>query len=442
MEIETSSYHQQASSTSLQFKRKLHILIINQYYPPDTSATAKVLKDLVTTLAQHHQVTLIAGRPSYDPEEYHPYYLRRREQWGNLCVERVGSFSYDRRCIRGRVANYMSYLTFALLRALLMHPDLILAMTDPPLACVVGALAAKKVGCPFIYNIRDLHPDMALTAQLLPPSFLTRQWEALHRWALKRADRVIVLGEDMKDRVVAKGISEQRVEVIRDGASPMDFHPPEDHPICRELRGGFPFVAMHAGNIGFYGAWESLIKAFRQLDTSYYGLVMVGDGANRTQVEEIARGSGNILFLPFRPAKDLPYVLSAPDLHIVTIAQSFEGLVVPSKFYGILTAGKPTLVVASERSDPARIVTEYHCGLVADPGKPEEIVQRVEWAFRHPDILKEMGEQALRIAPKFDRSKEMERFLKVIDTVVYSFNKRGFQNKRNPSGEERAYDKK
>lgn len=442
MKIGSPFYEQQDSSFPPGFKRKFHVLVINQYFPPDTSATAKVIKDLVTTLAQHHQVTLIAGRPSYDPEEYHPYYLHRREQQGNLWVERVGSFSYDRRRIQGRVANYLSYLFLALLRALTTRPDVVLAMTDPPLACVVGALVAKKIKCPFIYNIRDLHPDMALTAQLLPPSFLTRQWEALHRWALKQADRVIVLGEDMKDRVVAKGVSEQQVEVIRDGASPMNFYPSRENPICQELRGGFPFVTMHAGNIGFYGAWESLLQAFRQLDSSFYGLIMVGGGANQAQVERTANGAPNVRFLPFRPIKDLPYVLSAPDLHLVTIARGFEGLVVPSKFYGILAAGKPTLVVASEQSDAARIVIEHHCGLVADPDKPEEIAQKIEWASRHPETLQEMGEHALRIAPKFDRSKEIERFLKIIETVTCSFKEQRFRNKPGPSGEEKAYVKK
>ena len=110
----------------------MRILLLNEYYPPDTAATAKVAAMLAETLAEAHQVTVLAGRPSYDPTTRHPFYLLRRERQGSLVVERVGSTTYHRRSMRGRLANYLSYLGLAMLRALTIRADLVVAMSDPP----------------------------------------------------------------------------------------------------------------------------------------------------------------------------------------------------------------------------------------------------------------------------------------------------------------------
>src|SRR5215469_2732482 len=142
--------------------RPLHVLLLNEYFPPDTAATAKNAALVAEALAERHRVTVLAGRPSYDPVERHRAYLFRREEEGNLTIERVGSTSFSRLRMSGRLANYLSYLALAVPRALSRNPDVVLAMTDPPIEGMIGAGIAKFLGRPFVYNIRDLYPDMAL----------------------------------------------------------------------------------------------------------------------------------------------------------------------------------------------------------------------------------------------------------------------------------------
>src|SRR5580704_4258960 len=183
----------------------MHILLLNQYYPPDTSATAKMAVQIAEKLAQRHRVTVVAGRPSYDPDEFYSFSFQRKDVRNNVTVERVGSTAYPRHRMRRRVSNYLSYLALAVPRALAIRPDVILAMTDPPFAGLAGAFVARLSGRPFVYNIRDMYPDMALGGDILRPGFLVNCWEKMHRRALKRASRVIVLGDDMRDRILAKG---------------------------------------------------------------------------------------------------------------------------------------------------------------------------------------------------------------------------------------------
>ncbi len=396
----------------------MHILLLNEYYPPDTSATARMAAQVAETLAQTHQVTVVAGRPSYDPDEYYPFAWLRREKRNQVMVERVGSTAYPRHQMRRRVSNYLSYLALAVPRALAIRPDVVLAMTDPPVAGIVGAFIARLAGRPFVYNIRDLYPDMAVGGDIVRPNSWVALWERMHRRALRQATRVIVLGDDMRDRILSKGVAPGRVVVVRDGTSFSPSMPEPSDPIVQEIRCGFPFVALHAGNLGFYGAWETLLKAAEILRDENAGLVFIGDGANRAQLQGSVNGSSNVRFLPYRPVDQVPHVMMAGDLHIVTIRRGLEGVVVPSKLYSILAAGRPVLVVAAPESDAARIVCESGCGIVVDPDDPEAVARAIRELSNDPMRLAEMGRRARGAASKYARVTELQKFAGIIEEAA------------------------
>jgi glycosyltransferase involved in cell wall biosynthesis len=393
----------------------VRILLLNEYFPPDTSATAKMAALVTNALARRHEVTVLAGRPSYDPDEHYPFAFLRRERRDGIAVERVGSTVYSRYQMRKRVANYLSYVSLAIPRALTIKTDLILAMTDPPFAGIVGAMLAGMKRVPFVYNIRDLYPDMAVGGDIIRPRMWVKAWEKLHRAALRRAARVIVLGDDMRDRVLAKGADARRVVVVRDGISlPVPDAQP-DHPAIREIRGSGEFIVLHAGNLGFYGAWPTLLDAARILPQNGIRLVFVGDGASRNQLERSSQDCGIVRFLPFRPANEIPCVLAAGDVHVVTIRRGLDGVVVPSKLYSILAAGRPVLAVAPEETDVARIIRRERCGLVADPDKPAEVAAAIESLKNDPVQLALMGQRAREASRQFARANELDKFVNVVE---------------------------
>ena len=400
----------------------MHILLLNEYYPPDTSATAKMAVQVAETLAKSHRVTVLAGRPSYDPDEFYPYKLLRRDTRNGVVVERVGSTAYPRHQMKRRVSNYLSYLALAVPRALAIRPDVVLAMTDPPVAGIAGAFIARLAGRPFVYNIRDLYPDMAIGGDIVRPNGWADGWEKMHRNALKRAARVIVLGDDMRNRILAKGVAPERVVVVRDGALFPASMPAQSDPVVQEIRCGFPFVALHAGNLGFYGAWGTLLKAAEMLRNENAALVFVGDGANRASLEASAAGSPNVRFLPFRPFEQVPHVMMAGNVHIVTIKRGLEGAVVPSKLYSILAAGRPVLAVAPDSSDAARIVTESGSGLAADPDDPAAVAKAICELRSDPARLCEMGRRARETAKKYARVNELQLFAGIIEKAVLESN--------------------
>lgn len=396
----------------------MHILLLNEYYPPDTSATARMAALVAERLAQQHEVTVVAGRPSYDPDESYPYTLLHRTIRNHVAVECVGSTTYPRHKMRRRVSNYLSYLALAVPRALAVRPDVILAMTDPPVAGIAGAVIARLTGRPFVYNVRDMYPDMALGGDIVRQNAWIERWERMHRGALKQAARVIVLGDDMRDRIVGKGIRQENVVVVRDGSSPVHDMPDTNDPVVQEIRSGFRFVVLHAGNLGFYGAWQTLLQAAEILGNENTGLVFVGDGANRAALAESAADLRNVRFLPFRPVQQVPHVMMAGDLHIITVKRGLEGVVVPSKLYSTLAAGRPVLVVAAPESDAARIVTSTGCGRSADPDDPMAVAVAIRELRSDPARLVEMGRRARGTAKNYARVDELNRFVGVVEEAV------------------------
>ena len=397
----------------------MHILILNEYYPPDTSATAKMAALVAEALAQKHRVTVVAGRPSYDPDETYPYALLRKDIRNGVTVERVGSTAFPRRKMRRRVSNYLSYLALAVPRALAIHADVILAMTDPPVAGIAGAFVARLKRRPFVYNIRDLYPDMALGGEIVGENGWVRLWEKMHRRALRRAARVIVLGDDMRERILRKGVEPHRVVVIRDGTMILETLAEQSHPVAQKIRSGFPFVVIHAGNLGFYGAWDTLLQAAKLLEGENIGLVFVGEGANRERLQQAAQGSSNVRFLPFRPVEEIPFVMAAGDVHIISVRRGLEGVVVPSKLYSVLAAGRPVLAVAPEESDAVRILREARCGLAADPDDPAAVAKALMALRDNPRELTDMGQRARDAAKKYVRVNELKRFVEVIEEAAY-----------------------
>ena len=396
----------------------MHILILNEYYPPDTSATAKLASIIAEALAEKHRVTVVAGRPSYDPDERYSYSLLRRKVRNGVTVECVGSTAFSRHKMLGRVSNYLSYLALAVPRAITMRADVIIAMTDPPVEGIAGAFVARIKRRPFIYNIRDMYPDMALGGGIVADRLWVRLWEKMHRWALRRAQRVIVLGDDMRERILRKGIEPSRVVVIRDGTTIPDTLAEPSHPVAQEIRSGFSFTAIHAGNLGFYGAWDTLLHAAKLLEGENIGLIFVGEGANRERLQREARASPNVRFLPFRPAAEIPLVMAAGDVHIICVRRGLEGVVVPSKLYSVLAAGRPVLAVAADKSDVVNIVRDSRCGLVADPDDSSSVASALRKMRDDPRELSNMGQRAREAAKNYARVNELKRFVATIEDAT------------------------
>ena len=377
--------------------RRLRILLLNQYLPPDAAATAFRLADLAQDLARDHEVWVVAGRPSYNPGQE-----TFRDQ--SVRVVRVGSTTFPRTTMWGRAANYLSFLSAAAARALtLPRPDVVVAMTDPPVIGVVGALVARRRRARFVQVYMDSYPDVAIALHRADNPALVWVWRRLNGYVRRTADRIVVIGRDMRERLLAQGVPDAKI-VVRPNWAADEPVSAEDVATARTARGwdGL-FVLMFAGNLGLAQGLDALVAAAARLrDHPGLRFVLVGDGAAKARLERRAAelGLSNLEFLPYVPQDEARVLAAAADAHVITLAPGLLGTATPGKVYSIMAAGKPFVAAVERGSEIDRMVRDHGCGIRVDPGDAVALSDAVLSLRGRPDA----GEMGRRGRAAFEAS--------------------------------------
>ncbi|HWX87072.1 MAG TPA: glycosyltransferase family 4 protein [Solirubrobacteraceae bacterium] len=369
----------------------MRILIINKYYPPDTASTAQLLGELVEDLAVTGRVDLVVGRPSYDPGALRP-------DPAGVTVRRVPSSSLGRGSVVKRLFDYISFLALGLGAACVaQRPDVVVSMSDPPLVGLIGALAAARHRCCFVQICHDVHPDIAIALGKAREGILTRIWRSANRYVQRRANRIVVVGRDMEEKLAAEGVARERLRFIPTWASEQENSPQVLTAVRSRCGWLEKFVVMHAGNMGLSQNMEMYPQVAMALqDLTDLVIVFVGDGPAKEGLvkEASAQGLGNLQFVPRLPKSEAQRLMAAADIHLVSLVPGLWGCAAPSKTYGIMAAGRPFIASVDAGSEPARIVGEFGCGFVVAAGSSSELAQTIR-AARHA-TLAEMGRGARR----------------------------------------------
>ena len=354
----------------------MRILVVNQYFHPDTSATSQLLTELCEDLAEHHDVTVVCGRPSYDPSERRDVHgFLAQDRHGRVRVFRAWSTTFPRMSMAGRLTNYATYLTSSVVGAMTAtRPDVVLTMTDPPVVAAAAAVASAARRVPFVYVNQDVFPEVGVVLGRIRNPTLVRSLSTLNRSLRARAAAVVAIGRDMARRLVALGSDPSRIHVIPNWADGAAIRPLEEPSKLRQERGWDDrFVVMHSGNVGLSQELGTLLAAADRLrDEPDVVVAIVGEGASKAglRAEAARRGLTNVEFLPYQPKEQLADSLGAADLHVVGLRRGLAGYIVPSKVYGILAAGRPYVAGVEREAEPALIAEDYSCGVRVEPEDP------------------------------------------------------------------------
>lgn len=398
--------------------RKPRLLVLNQYYWPGYEATANLLSQLCESLADEFDVVVLTGM--LRGVEAEP----GRSVHNGVQIVRVRSTTLDRSKLFSRAVNYLSYLVQTARWALKSErPDVVLAMTDPPIIGDVALLVARRFGAPLVVISQDVFPEIAVELSRLTNPFLVRSLRVLIGLYLKRADRVVAIGETMRRRLEEKGAPADRIRVIPNWVETSVITPrPKDNPWAQENGLSGRFVVMHSGNVGHAQDLQALVRAATFLrDLERLQVVVVGTGARRESLGELAGRleADSVRFLPYQDRAVLPESLSAADIHVVGLARGLSGYVVPSRLYGILSAGRPVIVAADASSETAAVVERIGCGVVVPPGRPELLANAIRDAYDGKLDLDRMGALGREyVTAEADRAVAVERYRELIRELV------------------------
>ena len=399
---------------------RARILVLNQYYWPGIEATAQLLSQLCEALATDYDVTVVTG-------QLHGHQLPEKEIRNSVKIVRVRSTTYDRSQLHLRAANYGSYLGETVLTALRgERPDLVLCMTDPPVVGDIGLVVARRFGVPLLVISQDVFPEIAERVKRLQHPLVVGALRKLVALYLRRADRVVAIGETMKLRLVHKGASSARIEVIPNWVDTQELQPRARSNAWSAEQGlDDAFVVMHSGNIGHAQDLDTLVRSATFLrDLERLRIMVIGFGARHGELTRLAQRlevTSTVRFLGYQPRERLSLSLSSGDLHYVGLARGLSGFVVPSRLYGVLAVGRPVLVSADFDSETVRIVEDVGCGLVVPPGRPELVAAVIRDVVEGRTSLEGMGERGRAwVEQEADREVAFGRYRRLVADVVSS----------------------
>jgi colanic acid biosynthesis glycosyl transferase WcaI len=400
--------------------RRPRLLVLNQYYWPGVEATAQLLTELCEELAEEMDVRVVTG-VLHGHEEEPRDFVRN-----GVRVIRVPSTSFERSKLAARASNYITYLANALLRSLRgLRPDVVICMTDPPIIADIALLVARRYRAPLVVISQDVFPEIAVQLKRLENPALMRLLRSLVSLYLRRADRVVAIGETMRKRLEEKGARPERVRVIPNWVDTKRLRPSENGNQWAAAVGlDGKFVVMHSGNVGHAQDLDSLVRSATFLrDLDDLRIAIIGMGARHAELVALSQQLevDQVRFLYYQSREVLPHSLSAADVHVVGLASGLAGYVVPSRLYGILAVARPVIVAAEAESETAQVVEEAGCGIVVSPGRPELLARAIRDAHDGKYDLDAMGARGRAwVVREADRSVAVRRYRELLRDLAPS----------------------
>lgn len=419
----------------------MKVLILNQYYYPDIAATAQLCADLAEDLvALGHQVTAVAGTASYrTPHEgdraLPPGPLPLKEEHRGVRILRVpvlslppslsGALSGERREMISRSLGYASFLAGALARLLTQErPDVVLALSTPPLVAALALLPQALRGARFVYWVQDVYPDLAIELGVMRAGGpAARAFSALSHVLYQRADALVVLDDAMAARLREAGAPADRIHVIDNWCDSNEVTPqPASQSRLRQALGlGDAFTVGYAGNMGRGHDAATLIEAMPLLRDDPITWLFVGAGPGYDAVARAASAERlpRVHFLPPQARAMLRDTLTAADVGLVTADAALSGLLAPSKLYGLLAAGRPILWVGPDEGRVAELIREEGVGVAVRNGDIRGLCAAVRRLAADPEGCRRMGARARQVLEaRYTRALATARHEAVLRQVV------------------------
>lgn len=375
----------------------LRLSILTQFYPPDYAATGQLIEELAINLEKlGNDVRIFTGQPGY---AFQKDSAPTKERMGKILIQRSRISRILNGRIRGKALNGFVFFLRAALHLIkkVNRNDILLLTTAPPFLPLIGYLAKLFFDVPYVCLIYDLYPDIAVELNVVPAhNLLVKWWDWLNKQVWQNADSIIVLSSTMKERVQDKCPEiGDKIAVIHNWANPDRIVPiaKQDNWFAHKFNLVNKFTVLYSGNMGRCHEMDTILATAQLLQNEPVEFVFIGGGAKREACIERVRqiGLDNCQFLPYQDKQDLPYSLTACDLSLVTISHGMEGLVAPSKFYGMLAAGRPVAAICEPHSYLRSLIAEANCGAAFSNGDAVDIARFIRRLAADRELAQQMG---------------------------------------------------
>lgn len=408
----------------------MRILFITTYFLPDSAANAVIMTHLAEDLAGlGHQVTVLTTVPHYDRNRVPAAYRGRLWAWegrAGLRVCRLRLYVPERKnWIAGRLASYASWNLLSAAAGLLApRPDIVFIPSPPLTNGLTGILINSLRRIPFVYNVQDIYPGIAVRLGIVKSQRMIRALRSLEDRVYARAAALSVISDGFKRNLTAKGVPPSKIEIIPNFADTGFIRPlPRSNRFSAAQGLDGRFVVLFAGNIGLSQGLETVLAAAERLrDHPGVLFLIVGNGTAKPALADRAARMGltNVMFRPFFPFRDVPLMYASADAGLVPLKRGITEESVPSKVFSILAAARPLVASVDPDSETWRLARDVGCGLCVPPEDPRALADAVLELSRDRELGRRMGEKGrAHVVEHFSRAPialKYDRFFKNVST--------------------------
>jgi glycosyltransferase involved in cell wall biosynthesis len=406
--------------------RSLRITFLSHYFPPEVGAPQTRMFELARQLvAAGDAVTVVTAFPNYPTGVVHEGYRGRfamEEDMDGVRVLRRWVFATPNAGFFKRLINHLSFVVTSLAALRALGPTDVIFVQSPPLFIGLAALAFSRLKrAPFVFNVSDIWPQSAIELGMLHNRLAIWMAEKLEWHLYRRACRVTVPTPGMRERLVERGLSPEKVVLLTNGVDTHIYQPePPDPKLANQLGLNGHKIFLYAGTHGLSQGLDVILEAAKRTTDDDVVYVLAGEGADKDALVEKVRSEGitNVHFLPNQPKSAMPGLLNLAYAAIVPLKplDLFRDAL-PSKMFESMAVGQP--IVASLWGEAAKLVETAGCGIVAEPGNPDALEAAVEKLAADPARAQSMGRRGRDyVVEHYDREKIAQRLRALLVACV------------------------
>jgi glycosyltransferase involved in cell wall biosynthesis len=409
----------------------MKVLQLTGYFIPEKAASIYLVENRLEAFAKEgFDMVIHASRPTrgLSDEEYEEYKHKKVEMMydGKLCVHRFAMYREGKDALLRAMRysfNWIIQLWYGLTDK---NVDCVYLESTPPIQGMLGSFIKIFRGTPFVYCLQDIFPDsLAGTSLAKKGSMLWKIGRVIENFTYRHADKIIVISEDFKKNIMAKGVPENKIAVVYnwvDQNAVVDISREKNKLISTYGLDPNKFYIEYSGNIGLTQNMDLLLDVMNDLKTSHLdiGLILVGEGAYKRQVEDIIERDGlnNVSMLPFQPYEDISHVFSLGDVGLIISKPGVGANSVPSKTWSIMSASRPVLANFDE-NELKTIITENECGIFTKAGDKEAFKNAIITLYNNRDKAKQMGNNGRKfVMDNLTKEVGTQKYVDVIKEVV------------------------
>jgi colanic acid biosynthesis glycosyl transferase WcaI len=379
-----------------------NILIVGINYRPETTGIAPYTSDFAEHLAANgHRVTVITGFPHYPAWQLDPGERRMRavESRDGVRVLRRRHYVPGSQSAARRAAYEGTFLVHGALSRP-ERPDVVFGVIPSLSGGLLARYFAARARAPYGLIFQDLMAPAARQSGIGGGARVAGATATLERWATAKASTVAIASDTFRSYLQSIGVEESRIVDL-----PNWSHlgtPTADRAATREAL-GWPAdhaVVLHAGNMGLKQGLEQVVEAARRADALAAPVlfVLMGEGSQRTALEARARGIERLRFIAFQPEEEVPNILSAADVFLVSERATVIDMSLPSKLTSYFAAGRPIVAAVPPDGSTATEIVRSGAGVVAPIGDPDELNRIVASLHADPERVARLGAAGERYA--------------------------------------------